>query len=85
MFILVDGTQAGRFDSGRGTGIPVLLSVHGDRQKGALGFSVQRIGSVDYGPAKVTVSYNMCPATPAGCGPNPLDRVICQGPCCGLG
>jgi hypothetical protein len=79
--ILIEGSQVGPLDSSRGAAAPVLLSLHGDRRKGALGFSVQRIGPVDYGPTKVSALYISCPATPAGCGVNPLGRVICKGPC----
>ena len=78
--IVVDGIGTVLGTSNGGV-VPVLLSIHGDRRKGAMGFTVQSVGSAAYGAHRPALSYSRCAATPAGCGPNPLDRVICQGPC----
>lgn len=73
--VIVDGAQIGSPDAT----VPVLISVHGDRYAGATGFTIERIGAVPYGAVKPISAFIRCGA--AACGANPLDRIICRGPC----
>lgn len=76
--VVVVGPEQVTLECGKTT---VVLSVWGDRYKGATGFEIESIGGVSYGRSGISELRIECFGACRDPGQNPLDHAVCGGPC----